>query len=70
MRSLACWGRWFESRRGHGSLSVVSVVGCQVEVSPTGRSLVQISLIKYRVSECDFETPTRKRLRPTGDVEL
>ena len=35
------WGRWlagiagFESRRGHGYLSVVSVVCCQVEVSAT-----------------------------------
>jgi hypothetical protein len=56
MGSLACWGCWFESRRGYGSLSIVSVVGCQVEVSATGRSLVQRSLTKYGVSECDFET--------------
>jgi hypothetical protein len=28
-------GLWFESRRGHGCLSVVSVVCCQVEVSAT-----------------------------------
>ena len=33
----------FESRRGHGCLSVVSVVCCQVEVSATGWSLVQRS---------------------------
>ena len=35
-------GRWgFESRRGHGYLSLVIVVCCQAEVSATGRSLVQ-----------------------------
>ena len=33
---LACWDCGFESRRGHGCLSVVSVVRRQVEVSATG----------------------------------
>ena len=33
----------FESRWGHGCLSLVSVVCCQVEVSATGRSLIQRS---------------------------
>jgi hypothetical protein len=32
-----------KSRRGHGCLSVVSAVYCQVEVSATDRSLVQRS---------------------------
>jgi hypothetical protein len=32
LRQLACWDCGFESRRGHGCLSVVSVVCCQVEV--------------------------------------
>jgi len=27
---------WFESRRGHGCLSAVSVVCCQLEASATG----------------------------------
>jgi len=31
----------FESRRVHGSLSLVSVLFCQVEASVTGRSFVQ-----------------------------
>jgi hypothetical protein len=31
------------SERGHGCLSVVSVVCCQIEVSATGRSLIQRS---------------------------
>ena len=40
-RPLACWDLGFESHRGHGYLSVVSVVCCQVEVSATSWSLVQ-----------------------------
>jgi hypothetical protein len=42
-RPSACWDREFESHDGHGSLSLVSVVCCQVEASATGRSLVQRS---------------------------
>jgi hypothetical protein len=41
LRSLTCWDRRFESYRGHGCLSVVSVVSYQVEVSATSWSLVQ-----------------------------
>jgi hypothetical protein len=36
-------GQKKKSQRGHGCLSVVSVVRCQVEVSATGWSLVQRS---------------------------
>jgi hypothetical protein len=43
LRPLAYWDCGFESRLGHGCLSVVSVVCCQVEVSATGWSLVQRS---------------------------
>jgi hypothetical protein len=43
LRSLAGWDCGFESLRGHGCLSLVSVVCCQVEVFSTGRSLVQRS---------------------------
>jgi len=32
LRQLACWDCGFEYRRGHGCLSVVSVLCCQVEV--------------------------------------
>ena len=32
----ACWDYVFESHRGHGCLSPMSVVCCQVEVSATG----------------------------------
>jgi hypothetical protein len=43
MRQIGCWDCEFESHRGHGCLSVVSVVCSQVEVSATGRSLAQRS---------------------------
>jgi hypothetical protein len=43
---------YFRSRRGHGCLSVVSVVCCLVEVSATGRSLVQRSPTDCGVSLC------------------
>jgi hypothetical protein len=41
--------------KGHGCLSLVSVVCCQVEVCATGLSLVQRSPTEYGVSECDRE---------------
>jgi hypothetical protein len=34
--SVACWDCVFESRRGHGCLSVETVVCYQVEVSASG----------------------------------
>jgi hypothetical protein len=40
---LACWDCGFESQRGHGCLSFVSVVCCQLEVSVSARSLAQRS---------------------------
>jgi hypothetical protein len=49
------------SHRGHGCLSVVSVVCCQVEVSATGWSLVQRSPTDCGVSKkCDYETSTKR----------
>jgi hypothetical protein len=53
---LACWDRGFESHRGHGCLSLVNVVCCQVEVSATGWSLVQRSPTECGVFKvCDRE---------------
>ena len=49
---LACWDRGFESHRGHGYLSVVSVVCCQVEVSASSWSLVQRSPTNCAASLC------------------
>jgi hypothetical protein len=49
-------GQKKKSRLGHGCLSVVSVVCCQVEVSATGWSLVQRSPTECDVSNvCDHE---------------
>ena len=52
------WDCGFESRRWHGCLSFVSVVCCQVEVSASGRSLVQRSPTECGVSECE-QQPTK-----------
>jgi hypothetical protein len=56
LRPLAYWDFGLESRRGHGCLSLVSVVCCQVEVSATGWSLVLRSPTACGVSKvCDRE---------------
>jgi hypothetical protein len=61
----ACWDRGFESHWGHGCLSLVRFLYCQVEVSATDLSLVQRSTIECGVSECDLETSKR---RPPGPL--
>jgi hypothetical protein len=66
---LACWDCGFELSWGHGSLSLVIVVCCQVEVSATGRSFVQGSPTESGVPECDLETSTMRRPRPIRAVE-
>ena len=43
LRPFACWDCGFESHWGQGCLSLLSVVCCEVEVSASGRSLVQRS---------------------------
>jgi hypothetical protein len=60
-RPLACWDCEFESRRGHLYLSLMSVVRCHVEVSATGRSLVQRSSTECAVSKCDLEASLKRR---------
>jgi hypothetical protein len=51
-----------KTHRGHGCLSLVSVVCCQVEVSATSWSLVQRSPTDCFVSKvCDHETSTKRR---------
>jgi len=47
-------------------MSVVVVVCWQVEVSVTGRSLVQRSPTEYGVTVCDHEASTMRSLWPTG----
>ena len=62
---LVCLDCGFESRRGHGCLSLVSVVFCQVEVSASARSLVQRIPTECGVSECDREASIMRSPRPT-----
>jgi len=57
-------GKRIESRQGHGCLSLVSVVCCQVEVYATDRSLVQRSPTECGVPECDHEASTMRRTWP------
>jgi len=57
---LACWDCGFESHPGHGYLSVVSVVCCQVEVSATDWSFVQRSPTECGALLCVIKKP-RKR---------
>ena len=54
---------------GYESLSFVSVVCCQVEVSVSDRSLVQTSHAVCGVSEYDLETSKKRRPWPTRAVE-
>jgi hypothetical protein len=56
-RPLACWDCGFESHRGNGCLSVVSVVCCQVEVSATDWSLVQRNPADCGASLCVIKKP-------------
>ena len=64
LRPLACWDCGFELRRGHGCLSVVSVVCCQVELSASGWSLVQRSSTDCGVSERDNNSSIMRRHWP------
>jgi len=50
---------WFRIPAGHGCLSVVSVVCCQVEVYATSWSFVQRSPTECGVSLCDVGTSKR-----------
>jgi len=55
-----------ESHRGHGRLSLGSVVCCQIWVSATGETLVQRSPTDCVVSERDLETSKVRGLGPLG----
>jgi hypothetical protein len=70
LRPLAGWNCWFETRRGQGCLSLVSVVCVvRVEVSASGLSLAHRSPTDCGVSEYDLETSMMRRPRPTRAVE-
>ena len=65
---LACWDCGFESRRGHGGLSLVCVACCHVEISATGECRVQRSPTACGVSKRGRGT-SKRRTRPTRAVE-
>jgi hypothetical protein len=44
-------------------------VYCQVEISATGRSLIQMSSTECGVPECDLETSTMRKPRPIRAVQ-
>jgi hypothetical protein len=58
-------GLWVRIPPGHGCLSLVSVVCCQVEVCATGWSLVQRGPTECGVSECDREASIMRKPWPT-----
>jgi hypothetical protein len=60
LRPLAYCGRGFESHRGHGCLSAVCVVCCQVEVSVTSWSLVHRSPTNCGASLCVITKPRER----------
>jgi hypothetical protein len=68
LRPFACWDCGFESFRGHGCLSLVQSLCCQVEVSATGRCLVRRGPIECGVSECGLEASISRRPGTVGDV--
>jgi len=53
---------------GHGCLSVVSDVCCQVELSASGWSLIQSSPTYSDASGCDREASIMRRPWPTGGL--
>ena len=54
-----------EYHRGHGCMSLVSVVCCQVQIYTSGLSLAYRSPTECGVSECDREASIMKRSWPT-----
>ena len=67
LRPLACWDRGFESQRGHGCLSVVSVVclsgrGLCVELMTRPEDSYRL----WCVVVCDLDTSWIRRPWPTG----
>jgi hypothetical protein len=64
-RPFAGWDCGFEFCRGHGCLSLMSVVYCQVEVFASGWSLLQRSPTERVVSESDREASIPRRPWPT-----
>jgi hypothetical protein len=65
VRLIACWNCGVESCQEHGSLSEVSVVSYQVEVSALGWPFVQRRITESCVPEYDCEASIMKGPGPT-----
>ena len=65
MRPLAFWDCGSNPARGVNVLFLAIVVCSQVEVSVSGRSLVQGSATECGISECDHEASIMRRPWPT-----
>jgi hypothetical protein len=63
LRPLACWVCGFESHRGHGYLSVVSIAWCQAELITRPEEFYRLCCVVV----CDLETSWMRRTWPTGD---
>ena len=63
LRPLACWDCGFESRWGHGSLSLATIVYCQVGLITRPEEIYRVG-----VSECDREALIMRRSRPIRAV--
>jgi hypothetical protein len=61
LRPTAFWDFGFESCRGHGCLSFVNVVCCQVEVFAIGRCLVQRESQLTVVCHCAWSRNLKKQ---------
>jgi hypothetical protein len=70
LSKASAFGRSLDGIVGSNSacMSLANVVCCQVEVSASGRSLVQRSPTEWGVSECDREASAKRRPRPTRAV--
>ena len=64
LRPLVCWVCGFESYRGHGHLSIVIIVWCQVELITRPEEFYRLCC----VIECDLETSWMRRPWPTGGL--
>ena len=64
MRPSASRNCGFETSWKHGCVCLVTAVCCQIQVSSTGRSLVQRIPTERGVSVCDLDTSTIMDLAP------
>jgi len=70
LRPLVCCDCRFQSRRGHGCLFLLIVLCCQVEVSASGRSLVQRSPTECGICKAGITRGYFTRNSPASSVAM